>query len=76
MPKLIKAWLAVPVEDDYGKGGKGRKKRKGIPQEAPLLPLASNLYMRRFILLSSTDLQHSGGIRVIPWFGPEETSWS
>ena len=55
MLKLIKAWLEMPVEEDDGKGGKrrtnrARKERKGTPQGAPISPLASNLYMRRFIL--------------------------
>ena len=55
MLKLIKAWLEMPVEEDDGEGGKrrtnrARKERKGTPQGAPLSPLASNLYMRRFIL--------------------------
>ena len=55
MLKLIKAWLEMPVEEDDGKGGKrrtnrARKERKGIPQGAPISPLASNLYMRRLIL--------------------------
>ena len=55
MLKLIKAWLEMPVEEDDGEGGKrrrnrGRKQRKGTPQGAPISPLLSNLYMRRFIL--------------------------
>ncbi len=55
MLKLIKAWLEMPVEEDDGKGGKrrtnrARNERKGTPQGAPISPLASNLYMRRFIL--------------------------
>lgn len=55
MLKLIKAWLEMPVEEDDGQGGKrltnrARKERKGTPQGAPISPLASNLYMRRFIL--------------------------
>ncbi len=55
MLKLIKAWLEMPVEEDNGKGGKrrtnrARKERKGTPQGAPISPLASNLYMRRFVL--------------------------
>ena len=55
MLRLIKAWLEMPVEEDDGKGGKrrtnrARKERKGIPQGSPFSPLASNLYMRRFIL--------------------------
>ena len=52
---LIKAWLEMPVEEDDGKGGKrrtnrARKERKGTPQGAPISPLLSNIYMRRFIL--------------------------
>ena len=52
---LIKAWLEMPVEEDDGKGGKrrtnrARRERKGTPQGAPISPLLSNLYMRRFIL--------------------------
>ena len=55
MLKWIKAWLEMPVEEDDGKGGKrrrnrGRKQRKGTPQGAPISPLLSNLYMRRFVL--------------------------
>jgi len=55
MLKLIKAWLEMPVEEDDGEGGKrrtnrARKERKGTPQGAPISPLASNLYMRRFVL--------------------------
>ena len=52
---LIKAWLEMPVEEDDGKGGKrrtnrARRERKGTPQGSPISPMASNLYMRRFIL--------------------------
>ena len=52
--KLIKAWLEMAVEEE-GKGGKrrtteARDHRKGTPQGAPISPLLSNLYMRRFIL--------------------------
>ena len=52
---LIKAWLEMPVEEDDGKGGnrrtsRAREERKGTPQGAPISPLLSNLYMRRFIL--------------------------
>ena len=52
---LIKAWLEMPVEETDGRGIKTRTTRnrdegKGTPQGAPLSPLLSNLYMRRFIL--------------------------
>ena len=52
---LIKAWLEMPVEEDDGRGGKrrtnrARRERKGTPQGAPISPLMSNIYMRRFIL--------------------------
>ena len=55
MLRLIKAWLEMPVEEDDGEGGKrrtnrARRERKGTPQGSPISPLASNLYMRRFIL--------------------------
>ena len=55
MLKLLKAWLEMPVEEDDGKGGRcrtnrARRERKGTPQGAPVSPLASGLYMRRFIL--------------------------
>ena len=51
----IKAWLEMPVEEDDGKGGKrrtnrARRERKGTPQGAPVSPLISNIYMRRFIV--------------------------
>ena len=52
---LIKQWLVVPVEEDDGKGRRARTTRakdmkKGVPQGAPISPLLSNLYMRRFVL--------------------------
>lgn len=51
---LIKQWLDAPVEED----GHGHRKRttfnkdmgRGTPQGAPISPLLSNLYMRRFLL--------------------------
>jgi len=51
----IKAWLEMPVEEFDERGRKQRTTRnrdegKGTPQGAPLSPLLSNLYMRRFIL--------------------------
>src|SRR5207247_10875721 len=52
---LIKAWLAMPVEERDERGRTQRTTRnrdegKGTPQGAPLSPLLANLYMRRFIL--------------------------
>ena len=51
----IKAWLEMAVEQDDGHGGRrrtnrSRRERRGTPQGAPLSPLLSNLYMRRFIV--------------------------
>jgi len=55
MLRLIKLWLVVSVEEDDGRGGKRRtnqakRTKRGIPQGAPISPLLSNLYMRRFVL--------------------------
>lgn len=52
---LIKQWLVVAVEEDDGRGGmkrtnRAKREKRGIPQGAPLSPLLSNLYMRRFVL--------------------------
>jgi retron-type reverse transcriptase len=52
---LIKAWLEMPVEEDDGHGGKSgtivaRDSGRGTPQGAPISPLLSNLYLRRFVL--------------------------
>ena len=52
---LVKAWLEMPVVEEDGDGGtrrtnRARKERKGTPQGAPISPLLSNIYMRRFIL--------------------------
>jgi RNA-directed DNA polymerase len=52
---LIKQWLVAPVEEDDGRGRRKRTTQAkdtkcGIPQGAPISPLLSNLYMRRFVL--------------------------
>ena len=52
---LIKMWLQAPVEEFDKRGRKRRTTRnkdmgRGTPQGAPISPLLSNLYMRRFIL--------------------------
>lgn len=52
---LIKQWLVVAVEEQDGRGGRKRtnrakREKRGIPQGAPISPLLSNLYMRRFVL--------------------------
>ena len=50
---LIKAWLEMPVVAKDGSGGascRARKERKGTPQGAPISPLLSNIFMRRFIV--------------------------
>jgi len=52
---LIKQWLVAAVEEEDGRGGRRRTTqakdaRRGIPQGAPISPLLSNLYMRRFVL--------------------------
>jgi len=52
---LLKQWLDAPVEEDDGHGHRRRTTtnkdtRRGTPQGAPISPLLSNLYMRRFLL--------------------------
>ena len=55
MLRLIKAWLVAPVEETDERGrisrtNRNKDARRGTPQGAPISPLLSNLYMRRFIL--------------------------
>lgn len=55
MLRLIKMWLEAPVEetDEQGKERRSTRNRdegRGTPQGAPISPLLSNLYMRRFVL--------------------------
>jgi len=55
MLRLLKMWLRAPVEESRGGGKKRRTTRhkakgRGTPQGAPISPLLSNLYMRRFVL--------------------------
>ena len=55
MLHLIKLWLEAPVEETDERGNKRRSTRnrdqgRGTPQGAPISPLLSNLYMRRFVL--------------------------
>lgn len=55
MLHLIKMWLEVPVEEIDEQGNKhrsthNRDEGRGTPQGAPISPMLSNLYMRRFVL--------------------------
>jgi len=55
MLHLIQMWLEAPVEETDEKGNTHRSTRnrdegRGTPQGAPISPLLSNLYMRRFVL--------------------------
>src|SRR3954469_7120678 len=52
---LIATWLESPVEEIDGRGRhhrttRARDEKRGTPQGAPISPLLSNLYMRRFVL--------------------------
>jgi RNA-directed DNA polymerase len=55
MLHLLKMWLEMPVEEIDERGERHRTTRnkdegKGTPQGAPISPLLSSLYMRRFVL--------------------------
>jgi RNA-directed DNA polymerase len=55
MLHLLKMWLEMPVEEIDERGNRHRTTRnrdvgQGTPQGAPISPLLSNLYMRRFVL--------------------------
>jgi group II intron reverse transcriptase/maturase len=55
MLHLIKMWLEAPVEETDEHGNRHRSTRnrddgRGTPQGAPISPLLSNVYMRRFVL--------------------------
>ncbi|XOV73935.1 MAG: group II intron reverse transcriptase/maturase [Verrucomicrobiota bacterium] len=55
MLHLLKMWLEMPVEeiDERGRIHRSTDNRdtgRGTPQGAPISPLLSNLYMRRFVL--------------------------
>jgi RNA-directed DNA polymerase len=71
MLHLIKMWLRAPVEE---RGDDGRIKRstdnrdqkRGTPQGAPISPLLSNLYMRRFLLgWKQSGLEQRLGARIV-----------
>jgi len=52
--RLLKMWLEVAVEETDEKGNRHRTTRNkdqgmGTPQGAPISPLLSNIYMRRFV---------------------------
>ena len=52
---LLKMWLEMPVEEEDENGRvkrttQSRDTGRGTPKGAPISPLLSNLYMRRFIL--------------------------
>jgi RNA-directed DNA polymerase len=52
--RLIKLWLETPVEEIDGRGNRHRTTRNkdqgmGTPQGAPISPMLSNIYMRRFV---------------------------
>ena len=55
MLHLLKMWLEQSVEEEDEQGNpqrttRNKDQRRGTPQGAPISPLLSNLYMRRFVL--------------------------
>ena len=55
MLRLIKMWLEAPVEEAdqrrrITRTTRNKDQGRGTPQGAPISPLLSNLYMRRFVL--------------------------
>jgi group II intron reverse transcriptase/maturase len=55
MLRLLKMWLESPVEEIDERGRhhrttRNKDDRRGTPQGAPISPLLSNIYMRRFVL--------------------------
>ncbi len=67
MLHLLKMWLEAPVEEIDERGNTQRTTRnkdegRGTPQGAPISPLLSNVYMRRFIL-GWKVLGHEGRLR-------------
>ena len=70
---LIKMWLECAVEETDDRGRKRRTTEakdtgRGIPQGAPISPLLSNLYMRRFVLAwKRLGLERSLGSRIVTY---------
>jgi len=69
--RLIRQWLAAPVEEKMRDGKvlrttANRDNQCGIPQGSPISPLLSNLYMRRFIMGWKTlGIEQSLGARIV-----------
>jgi RNA-directed DNA polymerase len=70
---LITMWLECPVEETDKRGRTTRTTeatdhRCGIPQGSPILPLLSNLYMRRFVLAwKKLGLEQRLGSRIVTY---------
>jgi group II intron reverse transcriptase/maturase len=68
---LIQMWLQAPVQerDERGRVKRttvNREQKRGTPQGAPISPLLSNLYMRRFILgWKQSGLEQQLGARIV-----------